>query len=134
VRWPASLCAHRRAAEHRYGDRSSAVRIYRRCRPGTTLPSDKDLAEFFGLSSAEARLAAALLTGKTLAEIAANSGTRITTARTQLGSILRKVGAAQQSNLIRILSSTAIGSVSWPVGWLDVALEVLQFRLSFSGI
>jgi PAS domain-containing protein len=45
-------------------------------------PSEKDLAEFFGLSPAEARLAAALLTGKTLSDIAANSGIRITTLRT----------------------------------------------------
>jgi DNA-binding CsgD family transcriptional regulator len=75
-------------------------------------PSEEDLAEFFGLSPAEARLAAALLTGKTLAQIAAGTGIRITTLRTQLGSILRKVGAERQSDLIRILSSTGIETVS----------------------
>ena len=37
-------------------------------------PAAEDLAEFFGLSPAEARLAGALLTGKTLAQIAAGTG------------------------------------------------------------
>jgi DNA-binding CsgD family transcriptional regulator len=97
-------------------------------------PSEKDLAEFFGLSPAEARLAAALLTGKTLSQIAASTGIRITTVRTQLGSILRKVGAERQSDLIRILSSTGIGSVSLTAGWLDIGLAVAQLPLSLAAI
>jgi DNA-binding CsgD family transcriptional regulator len=92
-------------------------------------PSEADLAEFFGLSPAEARLAAALLTGKTLAQIAAGSGVRITTLRTQLGSILRKVGAERQSDLIRILSSTGIGSVSLSAAWFNIAEAVSQMPL-----
>jgi DNA-binding CsgD family transcriptional regulator len=96
-------------------------------------PSEKDLAEFFGLSPAEARLAAALLTGKTLSQIAASAGVRITTLRTQLGSILRKVGAERQSDLIRILSSTGIGSVSLSAGWFNIAGAVTQISLWFSG-
>src|SRR5712671_809154 len=98
--------------------------------PAGHSPSEKDLAEFFELSPAEARLAAALLTGKTLARIAANSGIRITTVRTQLGSVLRKVGAERQSDLIRILSGTGIGSVSLAAGWLDIAVTVAQLPLS----
>jgi DNA-binding CsgD family transcriptional regulator len=94
-------------------------------------PSGKDLAEFFGLSPAEARLAAALLTGKTLSQIAANTGVRITTLRTQLGSILKKVGAERQSGLIRILSSTGIGSVSLSVGGFNIAEAVTQMPLWF---
>jgi DNA-binding CsgD family transcriptional regulator len=96
-------------------------------------PSEADLVEFFGLSPAEARLAAALLTGKTLAQIAASAGVRITTLRTQLGSILRKVGADRQSDLIRILSSTGIGSVSLAAGWLNLAEAVTQLPLWLSG-
>jgi DNA-binding CsgD family transcriptional regulator len=80
-------------------------------------PSEMDLAELFGLSPAEARLAVALLTGKTLSQIAVSTGVRITTLRTQLGSVLRKVGAERQSDVIRILSSTGIGSVSLSAGW-----------------
>jgi DNA-binding CsgD family transcriptional regulator len=92
-------------------------------------PSEEDLAEFFGLSPAEARLAAALLTGKTLSRIAASTGVRITTLRTQLSSILRKVDAERQSDLIRILSSTGIGSVSLSAGWFDIAEAVRQMPL-----
>jgi len=97
-------------------------------------PSTEDLAEFFGLSPAEARLAAALLTGKTLSSIAANSGIRVTTVRTQLGSILRKVGAERQSDLVRILSGTGVGSVSLSAWWLDVALAAAQLPLSLAAI
>jgi DNA-binding CsgD family transcriptional regulator len=96
-------------------------------------PSEKDLAEFFGLSPAEARLAVALLTGKTLSQIAAGTGVRITTLRTQLGSILRKVGAERQPDLIRMLSSTGIGSVSFSAGWFNMAEAVTQFPLWFTG-
>jgi DNA-binding CsgD family transcriptional regulator len=102
--------------------------------PARNSPSEKELAEFFGLTPAEARLAAALLTGKTLSQIATSSGIRITTLRTQLGSILRKVGTQRQSDLIRILSSTGIGSVSLAAGWLDVALEAVQIPLSLPGV
>jgi DNA-binding CsgD family transcriptional regulator len=97
-------------------------------------PSEKDLAELFGLTPAEVRLAAALLTGKTLADIAANYGIRITTVRTQLCSVLRKVGAERQSDLIRILSNTGLGSVAWAAGWIDVALEALKVPLSLAGV
>jgi DNA-binding CsgD family transcriptional regulator len=86
------------------------------------------------LSPAEARLAAGLVTGKTLSQIAASTGVRITTLRTQLGSILRKVGAGRQSDLVRILSITGIGSVSLKVVCFDFALEALQIPLSLAGI
>lgn len=96
-------------------------------------PSEKDLAEFFGLTPAEGRLAAALLTGKSPSEIADNFGVRITTVRSQLSSVLRKVGAERQSDLIRILSSTGVGAVPLAVGWFDVALETLQIPLLLAG-
>lgn len=97
-------------------------------------PSESDLAEFFGLSPAEARLAAAMMAGKRLSAIAADRGIQITTVRTQLVSILKKVGVKRQSDLLRILSSTGIGSVSLAAGWLDVALEALQLPLSLAGV
>jgi hypothetical protein len=59
--------------------------------PDELSPSDRELAELFGLSPAESRLAAALMTGSRLSDIAFASGVRITTLRTQLSSILRKV-------------------------------------------
>jgi DNA-binding CsgD family transcriptional regulator len=95
-------------------------------------PSETDLAEFFGLSTAEARLAAAIMVGKRLSAIAADRGVQITTVRTQLRSILNKVGAKRQSDLVRILSSTGIGSVA--AGWLDAALDLLQLPLCLVGV
>jgi PAS domain-containing protein/DNA-binding CsgD family transcriptional regulator len=73
--------------------------------PDECSPSDRDLAEFFGLSPAESRLAVALLAGKKLSEVAIEFGVRITTLRTQLSSILRKTGVTRQIDLIRLLSN-----------------------------
>ena len=64
-----------------------------------------DLAELFGLSPAESRLAVALMAGKKLADIAAEAGLRIATLRSQLSAILKKVGTDRQVNLVRILTS-----------------------------
>jgi DNA-binding CsgD family transcriptional regulator len=97
-------------------------------------PSDGDLVELFGFTPAEARLAAALMRGKALTEIAAAFGLRVPTLRTQLRSILKKVGARRQSDLVRIFSSAGIGSVSLAAAWLDVALEALQMPLSLAGL
>jgi len=84
--------------------------------PDTRAPSEMDLAEFFGLSPAERRVAAALLAGKKLREVAADSGVQITTARTQLSSVLRKVGVTRQAELIRVLSHIPVIPASLPRG------------------
>jgi DNA-binding NarL/FixJ family response regulator len=64
---------------------------------------------------AESRLTAALLAGKKLREVAADSAVQITTARTQLSSVLRKVGVSRQAELIRVLSNIPVvpGSLPW---------------------
>ena len=67
--------------------------------------SASDLADCFGLSPAESRLALALVTGKKLADIAVVFGVRITTLRTQLSSILRKTGVERQIDLLRVLQT-----------------------------
>jgi DNA-binding CsgD family transcriptional regulator len=97
-------------------------------------PSDSELIELFGFSPAEARLAVALMTGKTLTEIAGEFGLQVATLRTQLRSILRKVGAKRQSDLVRIFSSAGIGSVSLGAGWVDIVLGVVQIPLSVAGL
>ena len=76
--------------------------------PDARTPSERELAEFFGLSPAESRLTAALLAGKKLREVAADSGVQITTVRTQLSSVLRKVGISRQTELIRVLSNIPV--------------------------
>ena len=101
--------------------------------PARHAPSETDLADLFGLSPAEARIAAALMTGKSLGNIAAASGVQITTVRTQLRSILRKVGVKRQFDLVRILSSTGISSsIPLSAWWFDAALAAAQIPLSFA--
>jgi PAS domain-containing protein len=82
--------------------------------PDARTPSERDLAEFFGLSPAESRLTAALLAGRKLREVAADSGVQITTARSQLSSVLRKVGVGRQAELIRVLSNIPVVPGSLP--------------------
>jgi DNA-binding CsgD family transcriptional regulator/PAS domain-containing protein len=72
--------------------------------PEERVPSAAAVAQLFGLSPAESRLAVALVAGKRLQDIAAETGVRITTLRTQLSAILRKVGANRQADLLRILT------------------------------
>ena len=84
--------------------------------PDARTPSERDLAQFFGLSPAESRLTGALLAEKTIREAAMDFGVRITTLRTQLSSILRKVGVSRQAELIRVLSNIPVGSASPPEG------------------
>jgi DNA-binding CsgD family transcriptional regulator len=100
--------------------------------PARHCPSERDLTELFGLSPAEARVAAALLMGKSLSNIAATIGVQITTVRTQLRSILRKVGVKRQFDLVRMLSGTGISSITLSACWCDTALAVAQIPLSFA--
>jgi DNA-binding CsgD family transcriptional regulator len=100
--------------------------------PARYIPSESDLADLFGLSPAEARVAAALMTGKSLANIAAAYGVQITTVRTQLRSVLRKVGVKRQFDLVRMLLSTGISSsIPLSAWWFDAALAAAQISWSF---
>jgi DNA-binding CsgD family transcriptional regulator/PAS domain-containing protein len=72
--------------------------------PDAGIPTEAELGELFGLSPAESRLAIALAQGRKLPEIAAEAGVKITTLRTQLQSIYRKVGVERQSDLLLTLS------------------------------
>jgi DNA-binding NarL/FixJ family response regulator len=71
-----------------------------------------DLAELFGLSPAESRLAVALMAGKKLRDIAIDTGLQTTTLRSQLSAIFKKVGADRQADLVRILSSIPVISTA----------------------
>jgi DNA-binding CsgD family transcriptional regulator len=72
--------------------------------PDEHTASERDLAEYFGLSPAESRLAVALMAGRRLRDVAIESGLQITTLRSQISAILRKVGVERQSDLIGVLS------------------------------
>ncbi len=76
--------------------------------PDEHAPSREHLAEFFGFSPAESRLAAALMEGRRLDQIAGELGVRISTLRTQLSSVLKKAGVERQADLMRVLSTVRL--------------------------
>jgi DNA-binding CsgD family transcriptional regulator len=76
--------------------------------PEWRVPSADAIVRTFGLSPAECRLAMALMQGKRMNDIARTFGVEITTIRTQLSSILKKVGVQRQSDLIRVLGDIGI--------------------------
>ena len=61
------------------------------------------IAELYGLTPAECRLAAALLAGQTLADYAENTRLTRNTVKTQLRSVFAKTETARQSDLMRKL-------------------------------
>jgi DNA-binding CsgD family transcriptional regulator/PAS domain-containing protein len=61
------------------------------------------LSQLFGLSKAEARVAAGIAEGRRLNEIAEEFDVRMPTVRTQLRAVLKKVGASRQADLVRIV-------------------------------
>lgn len=67
------------------------------------LPSSADLVQLFGLTRAEAQLAAALAAGETVRAIAEQRGTTEGTVRVQLKQVLAKTGAGRQSDLVRLI-------------------------------
>jgi DNA-binding CsgD family transcriptional regulator len=70
--------------------------------------SESELAELYGLSPAESRLAVAVAFGKRLSELASEYGVQITTLRTQLSSVLKKCGVERQSDLVRLISNIPV--------------------------
>ncbi len=70
------------------------------------VPSPSILSGLFDLSPAEARLAAALATGRSLGEVANESGIAVKSARTYLDRIFQKTGTNRQGQLVALLKST----------------------------
>lgn len=69
--------------------------------PGNPTPMDL-LAGVYGLTHAEARLAAALAAGKSLQQYADQTRHSRNTVKSQLSAIFRKTGVSRQSDLIRL--------------------------------
>lgn len=61
------------------------------------------LTELFGLTSAEAALAAELLAGRDLRDIAHGTGRTVNTLRTHLAHLMAKTETRRQSDLVRVL-------------------------------
>ncbi|WP_179400888.1 helix-turn-helix transcriptional regulator [Burkholderia guangdongensis] len=75
------------------------------CAQRTAAATERQLAQMFGLTPAEARLAHGLATGLSLDEHAAAGGITTTTARNQLRAVLAKTGQRRQQDLVRMLVS-----------------------------
>ncbi len=71
------------------------------------VPTEPLLRGLFDLSVAEARIAAGLAAGLTLAEVAQQRGIGMATARTHLAQVLRKTGTRQQGQLIALLKGVS---------------------------
>lgn len=79
-----------------------------------SLPTDP-ICEIHGLTGAEAALASALCSGMSLQEYAGARGISICTARSQLRQVLAKTGAARQSDLVRMVWTSAIAAGAMPL-------------------
>ena len=66
-------------------------------------PAEADLQARYGLTWAEAALAAALVNGARLSEHATERGIAITTARSQLKCCFRKTSTSRQAELVRLI-------------------------------
>jgi len=67
------------------------------------IPAVADLQGRYGLTWAEAALAAALVNGARLSEHATERGIAITTARSQLKCCFRKTSTSRQAELVRLI-------------------------------
>jgi PAS domain-containing protein/DNA-binding CsgD family transcriptional regulator len=76
--------------------------------PKENLISERELADLYGLSPAESRLAVALARGKRMNQLPSELGVQITTLRTQLSSVLRKCEVERQIDLVRLIASIPV--------------------------
>jgi DNA-binding CsgD family transcriptional regulator len=68
-------------------------------------PPERQLAELFGLTPAEARLVASLAQGMTRADYAATAGISALTVKTHMSRAFAKLGVSRESELVRLVLS-----------------------------
>lgn len=73
--------------------------------------SPASIASLFGLSAAEASLAAGLVAGQTLEQYAARRGVGIGTVRGQVKQVFAKTGTARQAELVGLMLTSAAAQV-----------------------
>lgn len=86
-------------------------------------------ARAYGLSPQENRLAAALARRGDLQLAAQDTGVAYETARKLVGNAMRKVGAARQTDLVRLILSVAGGGVSAPEGGIRLFADLFGLSL-----
>ena len=72
------------------------------------------VAETFGLTPAEARVAVAIADGQTVEKIALRHRVSVKTVRTQLGAVFSKTNTARQADLVRLLVAMPAVSLTEP--------------------
>jgi DNA-binding CsgD family transcriptional regulator len=82
---------------------------------GTPISSGA-MMKLFGLTQAESCLAVALVAGKTLEQYAQHRGVSLGTVRGQVKQVLAKTGAARQSELVRLVLSSAAAQTVNTIG------------------
>ncbi|MFZ2493237.1 MAG: PAS domain-containing protein [Thermoanaerobaculia bacterium] len=85
--------------------RASAVALYLSIPERTLRANEQLLKILFGLSGAEARVAAGIVEGLAVPDLAEKLHVSVHTVRTQLKSIFAKTGAQRQSDLVRLITS-----------------------------
>lgn len=85
--------------------RATAAAVYLSEPERTIRPSEQQLTILFGLSAAEARVAAGIVEGLPVPALAERLHVSVHTVRTQLKSVFAKTGAQRQSDLVRMLTS-----------------------------
>ena len=74
---------------------------------GTELADLREIKRFYGLTDAEVRVAAALASGLTVNEVAAQCGTSPATVRVHVRQVFRKLGVSRQVDLVRLVHALA---------------------------
>lgn len=88
--------------------RDQAVAIYLIDPETPPSPSPSSIGDLYGLTPAEARLAAALARGLTLETAAVELGVTLTSARTYLKTVFAKMGVCRQAELVRQVLAGAL--------------------------
>lgn len=76
--------------------------------PGLEESAESQIRAFFGLTEAEAKVAAALAAGDSAADIAERQGVRISTVRTHIGRIFQKTETHQQGQCVARLKDVLL--------------------------
>jgi len=91
-------------APKQFASKDGSVLVLARSTARANPPSETTLRDLFGLTSAEAALAAGLWNGDTFADLARHRGVADSTIRTQLASTFRKTGVSGQQGLVRLMN------------------------------
>jgi DNA-binding CsgD family transcriptional regulator len=95
------------AAQPRVGSEQPTAAVYV-IDPGATRPLNEDnLRELYGLTRAEAAIAALLTQGCTAEEAAKRTGVTMNTIRTHLKRTLEKTGCRRQAELVALVLRTS---------------------------